>query len=309
MEDRLKGMLMGALAGDALALGVHWIYDVDYLRSNYGEVRDFLSPSKNPYHSTKKKGEFTHYGDQILLLMESLAESNGFDLNHFVNKWQAFMQDYSGYKDQASLITLQNLQRGSPPDTAGSPSNDLAGAVRSVAIAYVYGEELDSFLKFSTTQTKFTHADPDVLLATRFFALLINRILKEKTPTESILELSQSSFKDTNIARWVDMALTTNASTMEAILRFGQSCHTPEAFPGVIYLIKEFELHLERAMIEAVMAGGDNATRASAVGMILGAYHGEGKIPKEWITGLANLDRIKSLMARLDEIRLMRQRH
>jgi len=309
MEDRYKGMLLGALVGDALALGVHWIYDVEYLKSKYGEVRDFLSPSENPYHSTKSKGEFTHYGDQIILLMESIVEAKGFDLNNFAQKWQSFMEHYTGYKDQASQITLQNLQKGYLPDKAGSPSNDLAGAVRSVAIGYVYGEDLESFIKYATAQTKFTHNDPDVLLCTSFFATLIHMTLKGRSPVESILEITNTTFKNTKISQWVDKAFNIKATPTESILRFGQSCHTPEAFPGVIFIIKEFQADFERALVESIMAGGDNATRASAVGMLLGAFHGQEGIPNRWITGLAHLNRINALVEKLDEIRRNQSRH
>ncbi len=34
--ERAKGALMGALVGDALALGPHWYYDLDELRRDYG---------------------------------------------------------------------------------------------------------------------------------------------------------------------------------------------------------------------------------------------------------------------------------
>ena len=36
LQDRIAGALMGAFIGDALALGPHWYYDLNELRTNYG---------------------------------------------------------------------------------------------------------------------------------------------------------------------------------------------------------------------------------------------------------------------------------
>ena len=42
----------------------------------------------------------------------------------------------------------------------------------------------------------------------------------------------------------------------------------------------------ETALIENTNAGGDNAARGLALGMVLGAMHGRSRIPKRWLRGL-----------------------
>ncbi len=42
--DRRRGALWGLFAGDALAMPVHWYYDVAALQRDFGVVRDFQSP-------------------------------------------------------------------------------------------------------------------------------------------------------------------------------------------------------------------------------------------------------------------------
>ncbi|MBP1740629.1 MAG: ADP-ribosylglycohydrolase, partial [Deltaproteobacteria bacterium] len=68
--------------------------------------------------------------------------------------------------------------------------------------------------------------------------------------------------------------------------RFGQSCHTDEAFPGVVHLIAKYEKDLKEALVQSVMAGGDGAGRGLMVGMVLGAYLGDNSLPKEWVSEL-----------------------
>ena len=52
IEDRARGALMGALIGDALALGPHWYYDLDELRATYGPwISDYTRPKAGRYHA------------------------------------------------------------------------------------------------------------------------------------------------------------------------------------------------------------------------------------------------------------------
>ena len=42
--DRWRGALWGMFVGDALAMPVHWYYDIAALRRDFGVVRDFQPP-------------------------------------------------------------------------------------------------------------------------------------------------------------------------------------------------------------------------------------------------------------------------
>ncbi len=99
MTSKAKTMVLASFAADSLALGVHWIYDAARIASEYGRVESFLKPKENSYHSTKDMGEFTHYGDQQVVLLESLAAKKSFDLNDFSERWQNLFRNYKGYFD------------------------------------------------------------------------------------------------------------------------------------------------------------------------------------------------------------------
>lgn len=44
LADRMRGCLWGMFVGDALAMPVHWYYDVAALRRDYGLIRDYQAP-------------------------------------------------------------------------------------------------------------------------------------------------------------------------------------------------------------------------------------------------------------------------
>ena len=122
MKDKAKAMVLASFIGDSLALGAHWIYSVEKIERDFGRIENFLDPDPDSYHPTKKKGEFTHYGDQSFVLLESLAARGSFDPEDFTQRWQKLFTGYNGYYDQATKGTLENLSSGKGHLEAGSSS-------------------------------------------------------------------------------------------------------------------------------------------------------------------------------------------
>jgi hypothetical protein len=85
MDERARQAVVGALVGDAAALGLHWIYDADRLAEMGGEAPEFREPDLRAYrgvsaylaHKGKRAGDRTHYGEQLLVLLRSLAATGG----------------------------------------------------------------------------------------------------------------------------------------------------------------------------------------------------------------------------------------
>jgi len=59
------------------------------------------------------------------------------------------------------------------------------------------------------------------------------------------------------------------------------------------------EPDLEAALIWLANAGGDTDTNAAVAGGLLGARDGEGAIPGRWLAALPELERLRSMAARL----------
>jgi len=301
MKEQAKAMVMASFAGDSLALGVHWIYSTRKIAEHFGRIEDFHRPGKDSYHPTKDKGEFTHYGDQTYVLLNSLAEKKGFDLDDFSRRWRELFSNYTGYIDQATKGTLHNFSEGSSPDESGSSSNDIAGAARIAPLVYRLRTDPDKLVSSARAQTAMTHRDPDTVDSSEFFARTLLRILAGGSPSGSVQEVAYDYFRDTTITGWVEKGLAAKGQGSVATIKdFGQSCHTPEAFPGIIYFIATYENDLKEALIASVMAGGDSAARAMIVGMILGAHLGMEAIPDAWINGLKKAGQIEALLGLLE---------
>jgi len=300
MANRALTMVMAAFAADSLALGAHWVYDTQAIETHLGRVDTLLKPQPNSYHSTKELGDFTHYGDQMFVLLESLAAQKGFSLEDFSDRWQALFENYTGYVDQATQGTLAGYDSGKGPQDAGSPSDDLAGAARIAPLVYCYSDHLENLLNAARAQTKMTHANPLTVESAAFFAEVTFRVLGGLTPIKAIKETAGESFGDSVLSDWVNAGLqTAGDDSVQTILRFGQTCHTAEAFPGVIHLIAKYESDLKEALIQSVMAGGDSAARGMMTGMVLGAHSGAGSLPDEWVSAMTREQQIVQMLEKL----------
>ena len=301
MNENKLGMLFGSFVGDALALGPHWVYNTNVIDKKFGRVQQYFKPLVS-YHAGKNKGDFTHYGDQMLLLLASLSTASGFDQTQFAEAWQSFFNDYEGYRDKATLTTLQGMTEGNSLLDNGSSSDDLGGAARIAPIVYAYSHDLDSAIQAARHQTALTHNNVLVLDSADFFVRLAFSALAGEKPSTAIADLLENKFQNTDIADFISLGLASqDKDTRTIIAEFGQMCSVEAALPGTIHLITKYENDFKEALVENVMAGGDGAARGMLVGMVLGAYSGIEALPKDWLDTLNTRNRIDQLLIAIDK--------
>lgn len=282
-----KGLLLGSILADAFSLGAHWIYDCNKIKQHFGEYDRLYDPLPDSFHSNRKKGEHTHYGDQTLLLLEFLAEKGNFNKTEFQKFWAERMVHYDGYIDHATEGTLTAIKEGSE---WGSHSSDLSGASRIAPIIYCTPDK-EKGIKDCISQTKVTHNNEKVIVAAEFFARTAYAVLDGNKP-DSAMDIAAEEMKNPYVTKKLGTALKyLDLPSEEAIKEMGQACTVGGAFPATIYIILKYQEDYRKSMIANVMAGGDSAARGLLVGMILGAYR-EDSIPKEWMTEMCSLERV-----------------
>ncbi len=300
MKDKIRAMILGSFIADALALGVHWVYNTNVIDKKFGRVESYHDPLTS-YHGGKTAGEHTHYGDQMLVLLESVEAASGFELESFARLWRLLFDTYKGYFDHATKDTLENLSEGKDIHSCGSDSDDLAGASRIAPLCYLHYRDTDKLVQAARLQTAFTHNNTTVIDAAEFFCRTVVKILGGATPLQAMDEVVNHNFKKEAIEKHVIDGLNSKeVETRQAIANFGQMCSIDSAFPGTIHLIAKYEENFEVALVENVMAGGDSSARGILVGMVLGAYHGFDAIPSMWLDGLKSKTRVEKLINSID---------
>lgn len=291
-----KAAVVGSFVADALSLGVHWVYNTGVIDKKFGRLEQYVDPLTS-YHKGKHAGDFTHYGDQMLVLLEAVNGKGAFDANHFARLWHDFFSNYDGYFDQATKTTLENMAAGNDLTKSGSTSDDLAGASRMAPLVSVYADNLDNLVQSARAQTAITHNDDRVIESADFFSRTVFAVLNDQAPISAIEATLNASFVDSPIAPLITMGLESrDRDTRETIAEFGQMCSVEAGLPCAIHLIARYADDYKTAMVENAMAGGDSSARGMMAGMILGAAHGLAAIPDPWISGMTAGEQINTLL-------------
>ena len=120
-KDRARSAILGALVADAASLGLHWLYDQPRIREVAPNAPEFWTPTPADYegvrgfyaHGRKRVGEFSHYGEQAMVLLRSLVANEGrYDKMHYEELFREYFGyggDYVGYIDHPTRDTLDNI--------------------------------------------------------------------------------------------------------------------------------------------------------------------------------------------------------
>lgn len=269
LEQRKQQMVLGAFYGDAFALGPHWIYDVDQIRREFGEIKSLTPPPANTYHSTKKKGDFTHYGDQLLVLLDSIGAQGTFSQEAYREKWQELFDGYSGYVDGATKKTLGNMSAGLE-NPVGSTSKDLSGAGKIAPLLYCYSDR-DQLLEAVKAQVAMTHNSSPVINSALFTATLTYKVLIGESVATAVSS-SLNSLDDDHVKALIEKGVAaTGEDSIATLQSFGTACSVEQSLPGTIQILLTHANDFAAAMSANVMAGGDSAARGLIIGTVLAA--------------------------------------
>lgn len=301
METKRSAMVLASFVADSLALGAHWIYDTNEIDRRFGHIDTLLAPAADSYHKGKQRGAFTHYGDQTLVLLESLASCDGFLLDDFARAWRGLFTKYPGYIDKATTVTLENMDRGLPLEQCGSRSSDLGGAARIAPLLYRSNDDREALLAAVRQQTRFTHNNPATLAGAEFIAKVVFEVMAGTDPATAMEQVLEEGVADIDLDIRIRSALDSASKESRGVIKqFGQVCGIAAALPGALHLVLKYQDDLHTALVENVMAGGDSAARGMVVGMMLGASLGREAIPESWLDGMAASGHILSLLERID---------
>ena len=291
-DERKRAMLLGSFLGDSFVLGAHWIYNVRAIKKRFGEYNEPHEPLHGSWHRGKHLGDYTHYGDQAMLLYDYLKECWGqYTEDGFKTAWRQYMSSYSGYMDMASKESIKAFDKG---EVTGSKSDELGGASRIAPVLY-FIEKPETALDAALSQSRLTHNSQPSLLATELFVRTISKALEgERASIPNLLRDSlgdmRENGKDTTLLEEYLSAAEAVASNSDTDIAkvLGQSCHARHAIPVIFKLLMTSSDYREALSLNARI-GGDSATRGMIVGAILGAKNGMDNLPVDWLNQVKRL--------------------
>ena len=174
IKVRAAGAVMGALIGDALAVGPHWYYDLDELRRDYGDwITGYTDPKPHRYHAGLKAGQLSQAGIITTMLLRSVVDKGGYEEDDFCRRLdeELFpqldgkpMSGPGGYTSQSIREAWRRRveQKKSWKETGGHADTTEA-AERALVLAARYAKDPAKVAKTVRSNCLLTQADEAIV--------------------------------------------------------------------------------------------------------------------------------------------------
>jgi ADP-ribosylglycohydrolase len=295
---------------------VHWYYDREALREEYGEISGYLAP-KNPhtgsilwrsqYTALNEKGEILHdqarywgqrgvhyhqflkAGENTLNfqlsreLVRLCEKTGGYD----ADEWLACYIDFMLTPGRHSDTYLEEYHRGfftkyamgKSPRKCAIQDEHIGGLAQVSALCFVLREaDLPELRAVVKEHVGLTHAHANVLRAADTLARLLFRIREGLSVREAIQREAGDWISGTKAEAW-----TSQPDTHVVGQRFSPACYIAESMPASLYLVWKYHDDFDAGIIANAMVGGDNCHRGAVVGSLLGAANG---VSEKWLENL-----------------------
>ncbi len=302
----------GSLVADAVAMPVHWYYDREALRSEYGDIRCYLAP-KNPhtgsilwrsqYEALNEKGEILHeqkayWGQrgihyhqflragentlnyQLARELVKLCEAlGGYDADAWLACYIDFMLSPGKHRDtyleEYHRAFFTRYSQGKTPRKCGISDEHIGGLAQVPALCHVMrNADLASLRSTVKLHVGLTHAHANVLRAADTLVRILYRIREGLSVREAIRNEAGDWISGNKANGWLDQS-----DTYVIGQRFSPACYIADTMPASLYLAWKYHDDFESGILANAMCGGDNCHRAAVVGSILAAAH---TIPEQW---------------------------
>ena len=277
MRDRIRGIAVGAAAGDALGMPLEF-----RPRRPVGQLVREMQGGRLP------SGTFTDDTEMALAVAESLLAHLPLDPEDLGTRflgWFRMMPTDVGVHTKAVLEIMdlgedweaasKEAQRINP-DSAGNGS-----VMRCWPVAVVHRNDPERLLADSRLQSQVTHAHPECGAGCAFVNAAIYGLLHGAEPAQAVAQ----AVDDLGDGLPSDLRRTIEDAprlSREQLLNSGWVRHTVESAVWGLLTTSSFE----EAVVQVVNLGDDTDTAGAVVGALAGAAYGLEAIPKRWRAAL-----------------------
>ena len=303
-NDRLEGVILGTLVGDALGLpreGMSMrraarVFGGTPLRHRFLFGRGMMSDDTE--HACLTAQAMLAHPDEPAAFAKSLAWK--------LRLWLLGLPAGVGF---GTLRAILKLWVGFPPSKSGVKSAGNGPAMRSPLIGACFGADIRKLKKFVHASTLITHSDPKAfegaLAIALFVAYAVNRKAGE-IEADDLLENITGNLTDRELIellKKVGVGFASRASVAnfagELGLHKGISGYIYHTVPMAIFASLRHLNSFRDAVESVILLGGDTDTTGAIVGALAGATLGVSAIPEEWLYKMFEWPRSVKWMRRL----------
>ena len=272
--------IAGALAADSAAMGLHWLYDQDQIKtvSGSGDIL-FRQPESAIYkdkrgafvHAARRTGDLSHYGESARIVGQLAADGEYETALHRQRFFEAFgpCGHFSGYPDRPTKVLVARMINEGDDITEPSGMDDN----QMPALCVVPGLfAFDYSAQTIDTAAQVISTNANVVAAAACVQQCLDHILQGRTLPEA-LSLSANAMKG-EVGPLVKEALAIDQyNPLDTAKHFGLACYVEHSLPVVWHLLNH-ATDFESVVRDNIRCGGDSCGRSMALGAIAGLAFG-----------------------------------
>jgi len=293
LRSKYTGCMLGAAIGDALGKQNEGLGRKDILENGY--VTDYGKAWPGCPGENLREGQYTDDTEQMIVLAQSLIECNGFNAVDFAGKIAKWGADSLNDPVRKKLVgpsssaAISRLNSGITWKESGSDIPSCGSAMRVAPIGLFYNnmDEIESNAALSSIPT---HNSRGAIAGAVAVAVAVRSALCENDCVEIVKDAaSRASKYDSGLAKKIELSFEKkDIEPDEVFEELGTSYLVYDTVPCAFYCFSRHFGAPEKAIIEAVNAGGDTDSIACITGALCGALHGIDVFPEKWLNGLEN---------------------
>ena len=302
--DRQKGTIYGQAIGDALGLGTEFMND-GFMRLAYPNgLHHYDEIFQDMHRSRWEKGAWTDDTDMMLCIARAIVKDKKVNLTSIA---QNFKDWFSGIPMGIGENTYKVLMAGDyvmkPLEVSkliwemSRRRSAANGGLMRTSIVGLLPEDVE---ESAANICRLTHYDPRCVGSCVIISEIIHALVyKGVSPTyEQIVEWG--SKYDDRIKEYIDLAYNSDRDDLglQDDKSMGYTLKTMAAGLWAYWHAKTFE----EGLLAVVNSGGDADTNAAVACAILGAKFGFNAIPKEYVDGLRNKEKLEFIVQGFETI-------
>jgi ADP-ribosylglycohydrolase len=307
IKDRYQGCLVGLAVGDALGYQVEF----DRLPEIAKKFPDGITFPED--------GKYSDDTQMSICTAEALIAGGG-NIDKFMEALSACFVSWYKAQDNPEMnrapgntcmAACERLAFGTPWQESGIPDGIGSGtAMRSAPIGLYYMDDITTCVEYGIASAQVTHKHPSALCASVATALLTNMAMNMVPVGVWANELTTvTAGIDKDFKEHVDLAgqlVARRAPPHVAMSHkfLGEAWVGYEATACALYCCMLCPGDFESAVKMAANTAGDSDTIACIVGAWMGAKHGIGGIPEEWVRKVEDSTKLIQLADRLYDAKM-----
>ncbi|KAH9507249.1 hypothetical protein Btru_056716 [Bulinus truncatus] len=315
LQLRKVAAIVGACVADAAAQPLHWVYDDAAMQAAIKDREDieFMEPAANPYYRIKL-GRNTCYGDQAYVMLKSLVDLGGLNIEHLTQATYDFFGPSSEYErpvtseDQANTKESYPVNRpwrhgcirdfiknvdGKITPTGSSEDDQIDCAIRIIPLVALYAGQPNMLEMVEKGLRVLQESDMSVAAGLAAARVLEQFILLDDDQGDVLQKVAE---------------ILIDPPSPEPS-RPGQSCSwtdssdLPESFQSTMHGVIT-ATDFVNGIRSTIKVGGCNASRSGFIGACWAAKDGLNTIPESWKSKTDRYSEVFDLANRLVQIQI-----